>query len=204
VLVLELDVSSQDSVEAAAAKVQSEVSALDILINNAGYLERRFAIHETNPQDWWKTWNVNVFGVYLVCRSFLPLILASKLKTIVNVSSVGAHRVAAGGSSYQTSKLAVIRLTEFIIEEYGEQGLLAISVHPGGVNTELARNMPEQMHAVLVDTPQLAGDFFVKLTSERRDWLAGRYVSVNWDWNQLEAKKQEIVEKDLLKVRLAL
>jgi NAD(P)-dependent dehydrogenase (short-subunit alcohol dehydrogenase family) len=204
ILALHLDVSSQESVEAAASAAQKEFSSIDILINNAGYLETWRPVHDSAPGEWWKTWSVNIFGTYLACRSFLPLLLKSDLKTVVNISSVGAHRAAPGASAYQTSKLAVIRFTEFLMAEYGEEGLIAMSAHPGGVSTELARNMPQDMHQFLKDTPQLAGDFFVKLTSERRGWLAGRYVSVNWDFEELEGKREEIVDKDLLKVRLAL
>jgi hypothetical protein len=64
--------------------------------------------------------------------------------------------------------------------------------------------MPKQMHGALDDTAQIASDTMVWLTAERRDWLAGRYISCNWSMEELLKKKDEIVEKDLLKVRLAL
>ncbi|KIW07309.1 uncharacterized protein PV09_02159 [Verruconis gallopava] len=204
VLALEIDVSSQKSVEDAASRVRSEFRSVDVLINNAGYLEQWSPITETDPAEWWKTWNVNILGVYLMNRYFLPLVLQSELKTIVNITSIGAHLTMHGASAYQTSKLAVLRLTEFLMEEYGSQGLIAIGAHPGGVSTELALNMPKYMHSLLNDRPELAGDFLVKLVSERREWLAGRYLSVNWDWNELMAKKEVIMDEDLLKVRLAL
>lgn len=55
------------------------------------------------------------------------------------------------------------------------------------------------MHAaVCVDKPELAGNTTVFLTRERRDWLAGRYVSYNWDMSEFLARREEIVEKDLL------
>lgn len=57
---------------------------------------------------------------------------------------------------------------------------------------------------MLVDKPELAGDTLAFLTAERRDWLSGRYISVNWDMGELLAKAEEIVRGDLLKVRLAL
>jgi NAD(P)-dependent dehydrogenase (short-subunit alcohol dehydrogenase family) len=103
---------------------------------------------------------------------------------------------------YQTAKLAVVRLSEFLNAEYGEQGLLSFSIHPGGVLTELASNMPKAFHEKLNDTPQLAGDSLVWLTAERREWLAGRYISVTWDAEELLAKKEDILKNDLLKVRL--
>lgn len=54
-------------------------------------------------------------------------------KQIINVSSVGAHLTGRGLSSYQTSKLALLRFTEFIVAEYGEQGILAFCIHPGNI-----------------------------------------------------------------------
>ena len=62
--------------------------------------------------------------------------------------------------------------------------------------------MPEDMHGVLVDTPQLSGDAVVFYTAERREWLQGRFVSTEWDMEELLQKREKIVRDDLLKVRL--
>jgi hypothetical protein len=55
---------------------------------------------------------------------------------------------------------------------------------------------------VLIDTVDLAGGFVVWLTKGSRTWLNGRYVSVTWDVDELEAKKEEIMEADNLKFRM--
>lgn len=55
---------------------------------------------------------------------------------------------------------------------------------------------------VLLDTPEVAGDTIVYLTQKRQEWLAGRFVSCTWDMPELFAKKDEIVERDLLKVQM--
>jgi len=123
------------------------------------------------------------------------------LKQILAVSSIGAHIVMPGGSGYQTSKLAVLRFSDFINAEYPE--VLAYSIHPGGVLTELAKGMGKQYESILSDKPQLAADCMVFLTSQRRDWLQGRYVSVTWDMQELLEKRSKIEEEDLLKVRMA-
>lgn len=86
--------------------------------------------------------------------------------------------------------------------EYGEQGLVCFAIHPGSVKTELAQNMPEVMHKVLTDEPELSADTILWLGKEHRPWLSGRYLSVSWDMQELEAKKDEILEKDNLKFRL--
>ncbi|KAK9241508.1 oxidoreductase [Lipomyces tetrasporus] len=202
VLKLQLDVTSESSVGNAVALVKQKFDRLDILVNNAGYLEAWKPLAETDPTEWWKSWEVNIKGVYLVTRAFLPLLLQGGEKTIVNVSSIGAHYVLPGASAYQTGKFALLRFTEFIAVDYADQGILAFAVHPGGVPTDLALNMPEVMHSLLVDTPELAGDTVAWLTQDRKEWLSGRYVSVNWDLPELVSKRDEIVEGDKLKMMI--
>lgn len=79
-------------------------------------------------------------------RSFLPLMLRGGDKHIVNLSSIGANMVWPGMSGYQTGKMAILRFSEFTNAEYGEQGVVAFSVHPGGIMTNLGSSMPKEMH----------------------------------------------------------
>lgn len=88
----------------------------------------------------------NIYGTYLMTRSFLPLLLQGSGKTIINLTSIAAHFLVNGASAYSTGKLAMLRFCEFTNVEYGAQGILAYTVHPGGVATELATNvMPKAM-----------------------------------------------------------
>ncbi|MCJ1318032.1 hypothetical protein MMC15_003359 [Xylographa vitiligo] len=204
VFTYEMDVTSRESIESVATHAAHDLGRrLDILINNAGYLEIFTPIVDSDPDEWWKTWTVNMRGPYLVTRAFLPLMLMGGDKTIVNLSSVGAHGKRPGASGYQTSKLAVCRFTEFIGAEYGAEGVLAFAVHPGGVMTELSANMPKHTHGILIDTLEMAGDTIAFLTGEKRMWLAGRYISCNWDMEEFLKMEKDIVGKDLLKFRMA-
>ncbi len=204
VLKIKLDVSSEDDVDVAVEQVKQHFSSIDVLVNNAGHLEQYKPVGESNRSEWWKTWEVNVKGLYLVTQSLLPLVLQSSLKTIVNVTSRGALATWPGASGYQISKTAVTRITEFLDLEYKDKGLVAYAVHPGGVVTELAMAMPKEAHVVLKDTPELAADTISWLTLEQRDWLSGRFISSDWDMTELLAKKDEIVEGDKLKLRIVL
>lgn len=211
VLKLIADITSLSSVTAMRDEVAKAFnSRLDVLINNAGYLEnwdRPFT--EADPDEWWKTWEVNVRGTYLVSRAFIPMLLEQGHGggkgggTLVNVSSTGGLVTMEGASAYQGSKTAQIRLAGHLDVEYREKGLLVHSVHPGGVATALARGMPKAMQdRLLNDTPELAGDALAWLVRERREWLAGRYLSAQWDVEELEGMKGRIVEGDLLKLVL--
>ena len=55
---------------------------------------------------------------------------------------------------------------------------------------------------VFTETADLSADTLVYLTSERRDWLRGRYVNCTWDMPELQARKEDIVARDMLKVRM--
>ena len=204
ILPLSLDVTDQKTVDKAGKKIEEEFGRLDILINNAGYLEECVKIADSDPLEWWKSWTVNVNGVYMCTRVLLPLLFNTSdgLKTILNVSSIGAINKRAGASAYQTGKLALLRFGEFVNVEYGEEGILCYGIHPGGVMTELASRIPKEKHFLLKDVPELSADTIVWLTGQRKDWLAGRYVSVNWDMEELEGMREKVVKEDLLKVKI--
>ena len=223
VLALTVDVQDLASVEAAAKEIEKEFGRLDILVNNAGYLESFTPVKDSDPKEWWTTYEVNVRGVYYVTRACLPLLLRGGEKTVLNVTSAGANAIYDGASGYQVTKLAVVRFTEFLCREYASQGLIAYSVHPGGVLTELGLNMPKHAHgsefapiffascsgrsadgrdAVLNDTVEMGADTMVFLTQERRVWLAGRYIDCAWDMPELMSRAEEIVKGDKLKTRM--
>lgn len=203
VVAVKVDVTSAESMAAAAATVSDAFGGvLDAVVANAGYLENGRLMHEADPDEWWYSWEVNVKGVFLTAKYFLPMLLRSETKLFVAVSSVAAHLLRPSASAYQVNKFAVVRFVEFVQEEYGPQGIVAVSVHPGGVKTDLALGMPQYLHESLIDTPGLFADSIVWLAHKRREWLAGRFVNACWDLGELEGKKEDVVARDLFKFRM--
>ena len=137
-----VDVASESAVAALAEDIAKKEDRLDILVNNAGYSARWTPLLLSEPTDWWRSFEVNLKGPYLMTRAFLPLLLKTAEKTghvdVVNLASIGAHQVNAVASNYTMSKLAVCRLTENIDVGYRDKSVSAVSVNPGGVETELA------------------------------------------------------------------
>ena len=181
---------------------------LDIIVNNAAHQEPYSSILDADPDTYWKTWEVNVHGLFNMTRAFLPMQLATRknhggLATMINVSSSGALSVRKGGASYRTSKLAVLRWTEALNEEHGEDGLVAFCVNPGAIKTQMTVNEPEELRNKLPHKPEIAGDTIAWLAGGRREWLGGRYLSCPWDMEELVARKGEILEGDKLKLRMA-
>lgn len=204
-LTISLDTTDAASVVAAVATLTKGFGRLDILVNNAGVLEPVNLVGDSDPLAWWRSFEVNVKGVYLVSRALLPLLFASPggNRTVVNLTSIGGILVLPTMSGYNTSKLAVCRFTEYLAAEYADKQLVAIAVHPGGVASEMSLALPKAYHENITETPQLVSDSIVYLTRSPQHWLSGRYVSVQWDLPELEAKKDDIVQRDLLKNKLA-
>jgi len=205
------DVTSADQVRAAVDDCVSNFGGIDIADANAGYLDKWRKIGESDIESWWYSWEVNMKGSYLVARYCIPHLVESAKKQFANgtsgghlilMSSVGAQLLMPGASDYQTSKHAVNRLCEFINVDHGGDGIKCFAVHPGGVSTELARHMPVEIHQYLTDKPELAAGFIVWLCSGRADWARGRYLSSNWDVNELLQMKDQIINDDLLVNRL--
>lgn len=202
---LTVDASDPKSVEAAATKTKEALAGkpLDILVNNAGVLEPNAVVHESDSSDWWRTFEINLKGVYLTSRALIPLLLEGQGdRTIVNLTSRGGILVMDGMSACNTSKLAVCRLTEFLAQEYRDAKLVTMAVHPGGVVSDMSLSLPENLPGAITDTAELVADSIVYLTREPQHWLTGRYVSVQWDLTELEAKKDDVVARDLLKNKL--
>ncbi|TVY34133.1 Short chain dehydrogenase citE, partial [Lachnellula cervina] len=200
-----LNISDRKSTEDAAALIEKEFGRLDVVVLNAAVLSGQGLVLESDPDEWWETMTVNIKGPYLVTRAFLPLLLKGGDKTIVALSSVGAHCVTPGLSAYQGTKLAVLRFMEFVSREYGDRGVLAFAIHPGNIPTDMIggpEGLTEELKPIFVETPELSADTIVFLTKEKREWLGGRYVNCTWDMPELMAQEKDIVKGDKLKVRL--
>lgn len=205
------DVTDADQVKAAIDDCVTRFNGIDVADANAGYLGKWPKIGESDIASWWKTWEVNVKGLYHVLRYSMPHLIESAQRYaskgmsgghLILMSSIGAQLLMKGASDYQAAKHAVNRLCEFVNVDHGEDGIKCFAIHPGGVDTQLARNMPEPIHEFLVDEPELAAGFIVWLCSGKADWASGRYLSSNWDVNDLQQMKEQILESDLLVNRL--
>jgi NAD(P)-dependent dehydrogenase (short-subunit alcohol dehydrogenase family) len=140
---LNIDIASSESVENLAQTVKLEFGRLDIVILNSGYSGPVvLKVDEGNAQDFQDVFDVNVQGTYLVARHFIPLLKESNgAKTFITVSSFAAL-ISSGhiaNTAYCISKFAQARLVEFLAEQYADNGILAVAVHPGAVGTEMAK-----------------------------------------------------------------
>ncbi|KAK1472918.1 3-oxoacyl-(acyl-carrier-protein) reductase [Colletotrichum tamarilloi] len=204
------DIADAASVKAAYDKIAAAFGGrLDVLVNNAAHMEPYEKFLDADPDVYWRTWQVNLGGLFNMARAFLPMMLSTRasgdgLCIMINVSSSGALSARPASTGYRSSKLAVTRWTESVQLDYADQGLLAFSLNPGAIKTEITKGgLPDHLRDSLPDKPEIAGDTIVWLAAERQEWLAGRYVSCPWDMGELMQMKNAIIEEDKLKLKMA-
>ncbi|MFE9362314.1 SDR family oxidoreductase [Streptomyces sp. NPDC006978] len=142
---VQLDITDDGSVEAAAAFVRKDAGRLDVLVNNAGIVGVRKPVGEVTGADMRSTYETNVFGAVRVTRAFLPLLEAGKDAVVVNVSS-GLGSLAATNDptrvefsvaalDYNSSKTALVMVTSQYAKAY--PGIRFNAVDPGYTATDL-------------------------------------------------------------------
>jgi len=125
------DVSDAESVRELADTLSDE--EVSILINNAGVPGPVKALLEIEPEEWDNVFAVNVRGVYLMCRAFVPPMVERGRGDVINLASVSGKRPLARRTPYCASKMAVIGLTVTLAAEVGPLGVIVNSLSPGPV-----------------------------------------------------------------------
>jgi cyclopentanol dehydrogenase len=134
------DVTSEADWDNAIATVRQKTGRLDVLVNNAGILILK-PLHETPPEEFDLTYNVNVKGVYLGIRSAVPLMKAWGGASIINISSIYGIVGAASAGAYIASKGAVRMLTKSCAVDLADFGIRVNSIHPGVIDTPMTKGL---------------------------------------------------------------
>ncbi|MGW1026357.1 SDR family NAD(P)-dependent oxidoreductase [Streptomyces sp. NPDC002577] len=125
------DVTDPASVTALAAELADE--DISILVNNAGVAGPVKPLTDIEPDEWDDVFAANVRGVYLVCRAFLPPMIAAGRGDVVNIASVSGKRPLLNRTPYTASKMALLGLTRTLAGEVGPAGVSVNSLSPGPV-----------------------------------------------------------------------
>ena len=129
--VAQVDVAQVESVDALRRELDDET--ISILVNNAGVPGPVASLIDIDPADWNAVFDVNVTGVFLMCRAFLPAMIERGTGDVINLASVSGKRPLARRTPYTASKMAVIGLTTTLAAEVGPLGITVNSLSPGPV-----------------------------------------------------------------------
>lgn len=154
------DVASAEDVERVVEAAVERFGRLDCAFNNAGYATAGVPLHETDPDVYERTLDVNVRGVWNCLRHQIPPMLKQGGGAIVNTSSVAGLRATGASAAYVAAKHAVIGLTRAAAAEYGERGIRVNALVVGSTRTEM-------MEEVLGQAPELEERFAAEAIQKR-------------------------------------
>ena len=186
-----LDVTDVGSIKAMVALAMAEFGRIDVLVNNAG-INIRGPITQISDEDWLRVQNVNVTGVFSMCREVVSHMKQAGYGRIINIGSALSLVGLSNRVNYCSSKGAILQMTRALALELAQTGVTANIICPGPFKTEI--NTP------LIGTPQ--GDAFIEklipmkrfgnmheirppvlfLASPAASYVTGTSISVDGGW----------------------
>ena len=152
-IALPLDLCNEAAPERILQETLDRFGQIDVLINNAG-LAHAAKISETNIDTWNALFNVNARAPFFLCKAAVPFMKESKNPVIINISSVVGFKGYDGQAAYASSKHALTGFTKVLAKEVQKDGIKVHLISPGGVNTEMVREMRTDIDTVQLIQPE--------------------------------------------------
>ena len=134
-----VELANPDSVEALAGQVLKRHGKIDILVNNAGIAGVNKMLWECTPEEWREVMDVDLYGVFLCCRAFVPAMLEGGWGRIVNVASIAGKEGNPTASHYSAAKAGVIGLTKSLGKELSDTNIRVNCITPAVIETEILK-----------------------------------------------------------------
>ena len=144
-LIVQTNVSDEESVSAAVTQVVDAFGRIDILFNSAGITgQTGIKTHEVPTEDFDLVYGVNLRGSFLMCKAVIPHMMEAGYGRILLMASIAGKDGNAGMLSYSATKAGVIGLTKAMGKEYAETGLTVNALAPAVVYTPIHDTIPQE------------------------------------------------------------
>jgi NAD(P)-dependent dehydrogenase (short-subunit alcohol dehydrogenase family) len=143
----QIDVSKPETVTAAA----EGLDGVDLLVNSAGFTGPSEPLVALDPAMWRRVIDVNLVGVYEVCRNLVPIMQRANSGRIVNIASLAGKEGTPNASAYSAAKAGVIALTKSLGKELAETGIRVNSLAPAAVDSPILAQMSPDHVQIMID-----------------------------------------------------
>lgn len=135
------NVANETDIKTMIDTAVSNFKSVDVLVNNAGVMDDFVPVDQVTNELWNRVMSVNVNGPFYACRLAVPIMLKQGSGVIINIASIGGLYGTRAGAAYSTSKHALVGLTKNIGFMYAQKGIRCNAIAPGGVNTNIGKDM---------------------------------------------------------------
>lgn len=164
-LVLKLDVTDQEQVDAAIKAAEEKFGHIDVLVNNAG-IGYFAAVEESEEEQVRRMFDINIFGIGRMTTAVLPRMRKQRSGFIVNISSIAGICGFPSMGYYSATKFAVEGLSDALAKEVGALGIKVMVVEPSGFRTDWAGRSAKESKRQIEDYAATAGDWRTKIRAD--------------------------------------
>jgi len=139
-----LDVTKYTEVEEFFKYIDTNCESFEVLVNNAG-IRKDSILAMMKESDWHDVMNVNLTGIFYMCKFAVMSLMRKRYGRIINVSSVMERYAFEGQANYAASKAGLIALTKSLSKEVATRGITVNCISPGFIVTELIQDLPDKL-----------------------------------------------------------
>ena len=201
-----MDTSDNQSSGLAAHNIRVTIGAWDVFVNGAAHLPNLTTIAGSDDEDWFRTFEASIKFIQYWSTHFLPKSRPNATYVALSAASIAIPATAMPlNSAYTAMKVASFKLDEFIAAE--TPGLRVFTLHPGIVDTRMYQKVrkgsSEMSGKSAPDDMSLPSDVCVWLASPEAEFLRGRFLSVNFDMDELVSRKADFeADPSLLRLQI--
>lgn len=128
--------SNLNEVNDLVIKIKKKFKKIDVIINNAGGVEKNKTFLNTNYLDYINIFNLNLFSTIFIIKNLYPLMHSSKVKQIINISSIAAKRPGYFNPGYAAAKSSLNNFTKYLANFMAKKQILVNTISPGVIDTK--------------------------------------------------------------------
>ncbi len=183
---VEVDLMETDQIKQSVQDTVDAFGTIDILYNGAGILDEYVGIIETDEEEFDQIIQLNIKAPFIATKEVMPIFVEKGKGVVINLGSQGSKFAGVGGTSYVTSKHALVGFNKQLAYDYGDKGIKALLLAPGFIDTPMTDDVEEERLNDIPDRragkPEEVAKLALFLASDDSNYMNGTEVYMDGGW----------------------